>query len=144
VVRTGAQTLDGLVTGSVEYGPLENSTPLVVVLGHQRCGAVTAAVAVLKGGRPRPPGRLGEIVSALRPACQDAIRAAAHAGDLVDGDLVDLTVRAQIRRDADRLASDPSLAARVRAGTLGVVGAYYSLDTGAVTTLSAAGVQGGL
>ena len=58
-VRTGAQTIDGLVTASVEYGPLENGTPLIVVMGHQRCGAVTAAVQAIQVWRSpaRAPGR---------------------------------------------------------------------------------------
>ncbi|MBW8482562.1 carbonic anhydrase [Actinomadura parmotrematis] len=133
-VRTGAQTLDGLVAGSVAFGPLEGGTPLVVVLGHQRCGAVTAAVAALEAGR-RPPGGLADVVGALRPAYYEARRAGA-------GDLVERTVRAQVVRTARAVAGDRLLAARVRAGTLGVVGAYYSLDSGWVSVLSTAGPVG--
>jgi carbonic anhydrase len=67
VIRTGAQTLDDLVQGSVEYGPLEYGTPLIVVMGHQRCGAVVAAVDSLERGIDLGP-HLDEIVTALEPA----------------------------------------------------------------------------
>ncbi|MFG2001491.1 carbonic anhydrase [Spirillospora sp. NPDC048911] len=133
-VRTAAQTLDGLVTGSVEYGPLEKGTPLIVVLGHQRCGAVKAAVAALGAGGHPPPGRLGTVVAALRPAYEEAVREAARGA--AGGDVADLTVRAQILRSARELAADPALAAAIRAGTLGIVGAYYDLGTGRVSVLT--------
>ncbi|HET9078931.1 MAG TPA: carbonic anhydrase [Trebonia sp.] len=54
-VRTGAQAIDGLVTASIEYGPLENGTPLIVVMGHERCGAVTAAVHAIQAAGPASP-----------------------------------------------------------------------------------------
>ena len=52
VLRTAAHTLDDLIEGSDEYGPAENGTPVLLVLGHQRCGAVTAAVETLLDGLP--------------------------------------------------------------------------------------------
>ncbi len=67
VMRTGGQAVGPVVTGSVEYGPMTGGTPLIVVLGHQRCGAVEAAYTALKDGKPLP-GNLQAIVEALRPA----------------------------------------------------------------------------
>jgi carbonic anhydrase len=130
-VRTGAHTTDGLVTASIEYGPLENGTPLIVVLGHMRCGAVIAAVQAIADGA-RLPGHLDAIVDRLRPA----YRKAAGAG----GDLVDQVVRAQIDRTVSSLAHDGPLAALVDRRELGIVGAYYDLDTGLVTRLRALGL----
>jgi carbonic anhydrase len=71
VIRTAAQTLDGLIQGSVEYGPLVYDTPLVVVMGHQRCGAVVAAVESLEHGTDLGP-HLNEVVAALEPAYEAA------------------------------------------------------------------------
>jgi carbonic anhydrase len=53
VVRTGAQTVDKVTLGSVEFGPTELGTGLIVVLGHERCGAVTATIDAIQhhGGR---------------------------------------------------------------------------------------------
>ena len=130
-VRTGAQTIDGLVTASIEYGPLENGTPLIVVLGHERCGAVIAAVRAIQGGEGLP-GHLDAIVERLRPAYHQA---ANHPGDLIDQ-----VVRAQIHRTVHALAHDGPLADLVNRGELGIVGAYYDLDSGHVTQLRALGL----
>jgi carbonic anhydrase len=129
-VRTGAQTIDGLITASIEYGPLENGTPLIVVMGHQRCGAITAAVQSIQSG-DRLPGHLNLIVERLRPAYN---RAGSGPGDLIDR-----VVRAQIHRTVSALAHDGPLADLVKRGDLGIVGAYYDLESGLVTCLEALG-----
>ncbi|MFF5207930.1 carbonic anhydrase [Streptosporangium sp. NPDC000396] len=121
-VRSAAQTIDPLVTGAVEYGPVELGTPLVVVLGHQRCGAVTAASHALHEGKPLP-GELQRIVTALRPAYERS------GGD------VDKMIRINTVDVVKRLKADSLLAPRIARGRLKVVGAYYSLDTGQVTRL---------
>jgi carbonic anhydrase len=145
-VRTGAQTIDGLVTASIEYGPLENGTPLIVVLGHQRCGAVTAAVHAIQSSA-HLPGHLDAIVQRLRPAYHKAtgttlatespVAAADEAGT---ADLIDRVIRAQVLRVVSALAHDGPLAALVAVGALGIIGAYYDLETGTVSRLHAVGV----
>lgn len=123
VVRTAAQTNDGLVQGAVEYGVEEALTPLLVVMGHQRCGAVTFAVETLNAGE-EPPAHLKDVVDALRPAYE--------AAKGLPGDQVDNTVRAQIALTVRELRHDPILEPYERTGHAHVIGAYYSLDTGSV------------
>ncbi|MCW7941345.1 carbonic anhydrase [Streptomyces hygroscopicus] len=130
VMRTGGQAVGPVVTGSVEYGPMTSGTPLVVVLGHQRCGAVKAAYESLRGGKPLP-GNLQAITKALQPAYKQAVR---EGGT----DPVETMTRAQIKLTANKLRSNQDLAPLVRKGALAVVGAYYSLDTGAVEVLTGA------
>lgn len=127
VMRTGAQTTDPVVTGSVEYGPMTSGTPLIVVLGHQRCGAVKAAYQSLRDDKPLP-GNLQAIVMALRPAYEQAVR---EGG----ADPVETMARAQVKLTATSLRSNEDLAPLVRKGSLAVVGTYYSLDTGKVEVL---------
>jgi carbonic anhydrase len=127
VIRTAAQTLDDLVQGSVEYGPVVYRTPLVVVMGHQRCGAVDAAVESLENGRDLGP-YLNRIVTALEPA-YDAAKASGVPRDR----LVDATTRWQTALTVQALEADPRLAPLIGAGSLVIQGAYYSLDTGEVT-----------
>jgi carbonic anhydrase len=151
VVRTGAHTIDGLVTASIEYGPLENGTPLIVVLGHERCGAVTAATRALQTGTSLP-GHLDAIVLRLSPAYDDVTGAAAGQAASATGTstagtgaaepdaaLIDKVVRAQIRRTVNELGYDTALAGLVERGRLGIAGAYYDLDTGVVTRLHTLG-----
>ncbi|MFE7312337.1 carbonic anhydrase [Streptomyces sp. NPDC057555] len=130
VMRTGGATVDPVVTGSVEYGPMTSGTPLVVVLGHQRCGAVKAAYESLREGKPLP-GNLQAIAKALQPAY-----AQAHRGG--GADPVDTMARAQVTLTATDLRANKDLAPLVKKGTLAVVGAYYSLDTGKVEVLTGA------
>jgi carbonic anhydrase len=144
-VRTGAQTIDGLVTASVEYGPLENGTPLIVVMGHERCGAVTAAVRAIQSGE-HLPGHLDAIVARLRPAFHKATGTGPHneasafpSGEAGLAGLIDQVIRAQVLRVVHLLAHDGPLASLVAAGDLGIVGAYYDLGSGVVTRLQALG-----
>lgn len=130
VMRTGGEAVGPVVTGSVEYGPMTSGTPLVVVLGHQRCGAVKAAYESLRDDKPLP-GNLQAIVKALQPAYEQAVR---EGG----ADPVETMARAQVTLTAADLRSNQDLAPLVGKGALAVVGAYYSLDTGEVEVLSGA------
>ncbi|WP_327071392.1 carbonic anhydrase [Kitasatospora sp. NBC_01302] len=123
VVRTAAQTNDDLIHSAVEYGAQESVTPLVVVMGHQRCGAVVFAVDALNNGT-EVPAHLVAVVEALKPAYL--------AAEPLPGDQVDNTVRAQIRLTVDQLREDPLLLPLIGDHLVEVVGAYYSLDSGCV------------
>ncbi|MFG2714718.1 carbonic anhydrase [Streptomyces goshikiensis] len=130
VLRTGGQAIGPVVTGSVEYGPMTGGTPLVVVLGHQRCGAIEAAYKSLRDGEPLP-GNLQAIVKALEPAYELTVK---NPGP----DPVDTMIHHQIKVTADDLRANDDLGPLVKKGSLGVVGAYYSLDTGKVAVLTGA------
>ncbi|WP_424892761.1 carbonic anhydrase [Streptomyces sp. XH2] len=130
VLRTGAQAVGPVVTGSVEYGPLTTGTPLIVVLGHQRCGAAKAAYDALRDGATLP-GNLQAIVEALQPAYKKTLK---QRGP----DPVDTMIRAQAELTAADLRSNKDLSPLVKKGALAVVSAYYSLDTGRVDILSGA------
>lgn len=127
VMRTGGEAVEPVVTGSVEYGPMTSGTPLIVVLGHQRCGAVEAAYRSLRDGKPLP-GSLQAIVKALQPAYEQAVK---EGG----ADPVETMARAQVTLTATDLRDNQDLAPLVGKGALAVVGAYYSLDTGKVDVL---------
>ncbi|MFF8024526.1 carbonic anhydrase [Streptomyces sp. NPDC007896] len=129
VMRTGGEAIGPVVTGSVEYGPMTSGTPLIVVLGHQRCGAIEAAYKSIRDGKPLP-GNLEAIAKALRPAYEQV-----HGGG---ADPVDSMARAQVTLTAADLRSNLDLAPLVKKGALAVVGAYYSLDTGKVEVLAGA------
>jgi carbonic anhydrase len=130
VMRTGGQVVQPVVTGSVEYGPMTSGTPLIVVLGHQRCGAIKAAYKAMKDGKDLP-GNLQAIVEALRPAYEETAKAK-HA------DPVDAMIRIHTKQTSAALRSNADLAPLVKKGDLAVVSAYYSLDTGRVEVLTGA------
>ncbi|MDT0457055.1 carbonic anhydrase [Streptomyces sp. DSM 41527] len=130
VMRTGGEAIGPVVTGSVEYGPMTSGTPLIVVLGHQRCGAVEASYKSFRDGKPLP-GNLQAIARALRPAYEQTVH---EGGD----DPVDTMARHQVTLTAANLRSNQDLAPLVAKGSLAVVGAYYSLDSGKVEVLAGA------
>lgn len=120
VVRNAGNLLDDHVLGSIEYAVEHLHATLVVVLGHTKCGAVSAAVA---GGET--PGHLKSIVASL----QDPVALARKK----PGDPVDNAVRINARLSAAALArAEPVLGETVNAGKLKVVAARYDLTTGQV------------
>lgn len=110
--------------GSIEYAAVLLSTPLLMVLGHERCGAVTAAVQ-----GEALPGEIGSFVKAILPAVD---RVKNQSGDAVENAVV-ANVLYQIEQLQQRSAL---LAERVQAGTLKIVGGRYDLDTGEVTVIA--------
>lgn len=127
IVRNAGNTVDTTALGSIEYAVAELGVPLIVVLGHERCGAVDAAVAVVEKNVSFP-GSIGQMIEPIIPA---VLRAKA-AGAGPDG-LLDASVRENVRRVVTRLTqSEPILLDPLRSGKLKVVGARYDLDDGRV------------
>ena len=126
VIRTGGHVLDRAVLGSIEYVIEVLGVPLVMVLGHERCGAVDATVQALRAGR-RPRGALAHLVDRIAPAVTEV--------GLDDPQIGPLAVRRHVRHTVAALRADPLLAAPVAAGRVAVAGALYDLATGEVTLL---------
>ncbi len=123
VVRVAGNTADDVAIGSMEYAVEHLGVKVVMVLGHKRCGAVSAAVA---GGEA--PGHIRSLVEALLPAV--------NAAKGRPGDLVDNAVHLNVTQVTGRLRlAEPILSEAVHSGHLKVVGAYYDLDTGRITVL---------
>jgi len=120
VVRVAGNIVDMNGLASLEFAATQFGTPLILVLGHARCGAVAAALAEAK-----VPGHIVSLVDAIKPAVAMSKRQ--------PGDPLDNAIRANIRHTVEDLrTSQPILGDLVKAGTLKVVGALYSLDTGKV------------
>ncbi len=124
VVRVAGNVAEPGVLGSVEYAAEHLGTPLVVVLGHEGCGAVKAT---LDGAGDE--GNLGSLVKDIRPAVASACQGHAAGCDAVH-EGVHLNARAQAKNLLER---SPVLGALVSAGKVGVVVATYDLASGKVT-----------
>lgn len=124
IVRNAGNTVDTAALGSVEYGVGVLGCPLIVVLGHENCGAVAAAVAVVEQDATFP-GVIGEMIQPIIPAVL-AVRGR-------DGNLLDNAVWANARRVAARLKTQSAIIQdALRANRLKVVAANYDLDDGDV------------
>ncbi|MBV7694715.1 carbonic anhydrase [Streptomyces sp. TRM70350] len=125
-VRSAGEVLDEAVLGSIAFGVLELAIPLVLVLGHQSCGAVGAAVAAEESGE-RLPAHIQYLADEISPAIDHTKEGDAR---------VDASIDANIRLVRSRLAAEPDLAAKVRSGELAIVGARYELTTQRVHRIS--------
>ncbi|HMD33363.1 MAG TPA: carbonic anhydrase [Vicinamibacterales bacterium] len=122
-VRVAGNVAGDTELASIEYAAEHLHTPLLVVMGHQKCGAVTAAA---EGGDAA--GHLPPLLALIRPAVESA---RGRSGDLIDN-AVRINVETVVRHVR---GSKPLLAGLVEHGELTVVGAVYSLDTGRVSWL---------
>ena len=123
VIRVAGNVADDDVLASIEYAVIHLQTKLIMVLGHEKCGAVTAAVE----GR-EAPGHLKSLVSQIEPAVE--------ASKSDPGDKVHNCVLANARRAARQIReSEPVLKEYVDKKGVKVVAADYALDSGAVTVL---------
>lgn len=112
---------------SMEYAVAVLNTPLILVLGHDRCGAVDATIKSLKDDKPLP-GHIPSLVAAIAPA----VKASAQQS----GDALANATRQNVVDNIKRLASaTPILNAAVEQKKLKVVGGIYRLDTGRVDLL---------
>ena len=124
VVRVAGNIVDMNGLASLEFAATQFGTPLILVLGHARCGAVAAALA-----ETRVPGHIVSLVDAIKPA---VTMAKGQPGDPLDN-----AIRANIRHTVEELkTSQPILGDLVKAAKLKVAGAIYSLDTGRVEILA--------
>jgi carbonic anhydrase len=125
IVRNAGNTVDTTALGTIEYGVAALGVPLIVVMGHEKCGAVEAAVKVVTENVTFP-GSIGRMVEPIIPAVLTAQREG--------GDLLQAAVRANVRRTVNRLrtASEPMLLEPLRVGKLRIVGAAYDVDDGSV------------
>jgi len=124
VIRNAGNIVDAITLASVEFAVDHLGVSLVMVLGHESCGVITAAVAVARdGGEVR--GHLWTLIDAVHPALE---KAGTHGDDAIDAAVI-----AHIGLQVDRLrAADPIVTRAVRAGTVQVVGARYDIDRGRV------------
>lgn len=128
VVRVAGNFVNDDGLASIEYALKFLETPLIMVLGHSNCGAVDAAIKVVKDG-VELPGHLSEMIREIKPAAEAAL---SNPG----GDVLATAVAENVRRGVKRLeTADPIVADLVRTGRVRVVGAHYELTSGAITLL---------
>ena len=134
VVRVAGNVATTEAIGSIEYAVEHLGAQLVVVLGHSRCGAVTATVEVARGASLGLTPAVTAIAARVRPAVEQVL---AEHPDTDADTLVARAVRANIRSAARALCQESDLIdKRAQRGDLLVVEAEYALDTGVVEFLS--------
>lgn len=127
VTRIAGNYVTGDILASLEYGTAMLGAPLIMVLGHDHCGAVSAAVKAFEQ-EVEFPGHIQNVASAIAPAVRAASNQPAGEKDLAERAAIE-----NVRINVDTLQqATPLLTRRVRAGKLRIVGGIYSLETGRV------------
>ncbi len=143
VVRTAGPVIDTTVIGSIEYGVEVLGAPLIVVLGHDSCGAVAAAREALVTG-VMPSGMIRAVVDRVIPSIVTRTPA---RGDAAGGGAFDLEVpdaaelgRAHLRGTVQMLGNySRALSTAVEEGRVAIVGAEYRLAEGRVSAVETVG-----
>ena len=125
VVRVAGNVVNPDLLASLEYGVQFLGVPLIMVLGHTGCGAVDAAIKVLKT-KAVLPGHLPELITAIKPAVIVAEKTQA-------GNLLDNAITENVRRQVARLKSSAPVVQKLYAGKkIDIVGGVYDLATGKI------------
>ena len=135
VVRTAGHVLDTTVIGSIEYGVEVLGAPLVVVLGHDSCGAVAAATAALSEGS-LPPGFVRAVVDRVIPSIVGLVGAGESLADVDAATLGHEHVKHTVRM---LQGYSVSLADAVAQGRCAIVGLEYALADGRVRVAEVVG-----
>lgn len=129
VVRLAGNVFDnGMGLGSIEFAVEYFHSPLLMVLGHERCGAVQSTIEAMERNAT-VPGKIANIVAAIKPVVEQV------RGQ--PGDLLDNAVQANVRHVVNQLQNAGPIVKNLQAeGKLKIVGAYYALQTGQVEILN--------
>ncbi|RKE17522.1 carbonic anhydrase [Streptomyces sp. TLI_171] len=133
VVRTAGHVLGPEVLGSIEYGVTVLGTPLVVVLGHDSCGAVAATREAVAAGTTAD-GFVRDVIERVTPS----VLAANAAGHTDNADFIDEHIRHTVALLMDR---SNALSAAVTAGRAAVVGLSYRLVDGTAHVVTTRGLD---
>lgn len=128
VVRVAGNVVAPSIVGSIEFAAATFGTELVLVMGHTRCGAISATIDALSGGDHHPSENVRDIVDRIAPSIAELVR------DHAPGDgLSHAATRANVRASANHLRHGSRvIEQRIAEGRLVVVGAEYALETGKV------------
>jgi carbonic anhydrase len=127
VIRVAGNVISPEVMGTLQYAAVHLRTPLIVVLGHEGCGAVNAALAARDGARE--PARIALLLDNILPGLRDL-----PPDQAADAEMR-MAVEANVRWSMQQLRETPEGKARMAEGKMKLVGAVYELENGRVRFL---------
>lgn len=126
VVRTAGNVIDDLEMGSIEYGVEHCGAPLILVLGHTHCGAVTATVEGENEGN-----NIDEILHQIEPAVEEARKISDDEETIINEG-----VRINVMNGVAKIKADNTIQEKINSGNVEVKGAVYDIKNGTVEWLS--------
>jgi len=124
VIRTAGNVVDPITIGSIEYGVEHLKAPLIVVLGHQSCGAVKATIE----SHGSAEGNIEKIIDEILPALKE-VKKTAKEGENIEYKVTVQNVKNVIKEITE---NSKIVSEEVEHGKVQIIGAYYSIETGKV------------
>ncbi len=129
IVRVAGNIINPALLGSIEYASLHSTSRLVVVMGHESCGAVGAAVHAFEHPESKETPAIEDIIERIMPAVKKAHKKTGATGKV----LVEAAARENVKMVIKQIREQsPSLRKMQTKGELKIIGAYYYLKTGKV------------
>ncbi len=128
VIRVAGNVISPEIAGSLQYAGVHLKTPLFVVLGHEKCGAVSAALAARRGAA-REPSRIAQLLDTIVPGLRDVPEGLPDEEELARG------VDANVRWSIHQVLESPEGQRRLEEGRVKIVGAVYEIENGRVRFL---------
>lgn len=140
IVRNAGNVIDGAVLGSIEYGVEKLGALLIIVLGHERCSAVTATIDSILGQSPEQHGHIKTIINAISPAANAILKQknidTIITDEAIKIDIINTTVQKNVKLVMQSLYNKSQIITHaVKTNQINIVGAYYELDHGNVIIL---------
>jgi carbonic anhydrase len=127
IIRVAGNVISPEVMGTLQFAAVHLRTPLFVVLGHEGCGAVGAALAARNGAQE--PARISLLLDDILPGLHDL------PSELAPDEAMRTAVEANVRWSMQQLVETPEAKTRLREGTMKLVGGVYELESGCVRFL---------
>jgi carbonic anhydrase len=128
VIRVAGNVISPEIAGSLQYAGVHLKTPLFVVLGHEKCGELTAALAARRGAS-REPSRIAQLLVTIVPGLRDVPEGLPDEEELARG------VDANVRWSIHQVLESPEGQRRLEEGRVKIVGAVYEIENGRVRFL---------
>lgn len=142
IVRNAGNVVEETVLGSVEYGIDQLGALLVIVLGHERCGAVSSTIDSIINHSPELSGHIKDIINAIKSAAQtilDKNNITEPISGACRDEIISKTVKENVRVTLDSLYNNSTIIAQaVDSQKIKLVGAYYDLDDGDIKLIEKA------
>ncbi|MDD7793384.1 carbonic anhydrase [Clostridium sp. 'White wine YQ'] len=123
VIRNAGNVVDPIALGSIEYGTEHLNAPLIVVLGHEKCGAVEATI---KGGETSE--NITSILNKIKPSYNKVKNQSQNIDEVIN-----LTVNENINNSVSVISKSPVIKKLLDEKKVDIIGAKYKMDTGEVT-----------
>jgi len=143
-VRNAGNVADGVALGSIEFGVESLGALLIIVLGHERCGAVEATISSIIKHSPEQSGHIKDIINAITPAAHNVL----HKNNIDESqhenlkghsktEIINDTVKENVRLVIENLYNNSKIISQaLDTNKIKIVGAYYDLDNGNIKIIT--------